>query len=649
MAGGVRLDRAVPPPLLVRTVRSTVRLEAGREYRIGRDDQADIPLIDVRVSWEHAVLRAEGPVWVLEDRGSRNGTFLGYELIRRLEINGPYTVHLGHPEHGPVLRLELMQAPAGSPAGMTAGPSSDDTTFMPSRRAYPASEHPSPPAGAPGGPGHGVSGPAGPGSQDGGAGATEPEPGRYLHGHCPDRVRPGEAFAVLAGIVRDPAGNVALRPFSVGIDGRDVVLVLHAPGFQVLGSHRQLIRVPYTGDSDPVMFELRADSPGPQRISVTAWAGGTYLGELILNVAVARYRIRRSGHRDTAAVIGTSADRGAVSLVVRYDPAGNAYRFEFRDDDNPQEVMSQLAYEPGPRVEAMLGGLERLARGRDGYSPAEARDYLVNVGAGLWGELIPAQLRDQFWERRDRIRQLTILTDRDTVPWELLYPLDRGHDAGFLVEQFPVTRLVFGHRPARSLSLAPPWFVLPDGSPAQARDEVAALLRLLGYDRAAADPVISALTPLLDLIRSGDFGLLHFACHNAFDPAAGPSITLNRREFTPLQLNTAAIGQVLERSSPTVFINACRSAATAPAYRQLDGWAGKFLEAGAGAFIGSLWAVRDSTARDFAGELYRHLLAGTPLGHAAMLARQAAAGTPGDPTWLAYAVYGDPRATLRLP
>jgi hypothetical protein len=136
---------------------------------------------------------------------------------------------------------------------------------------------------------------------------------------------------------------------------------------------------------------------------------------------------------------------------------------------------------------------------------------------------------------------------------------------------FPVTRLVFGHRPARSLSLAPPWFVLPDGSPAQARDEVAALLRLFGQDRAAADPVISALTPLLDLIRSGDFGLLHFACHNAFDPAAGSSITLDRREFTPLQLNTAAISQVLERSSPTVFINACRSAGTAPAYR-LAAW-----------------------------------------------------------------------------
>jgi hypothetical protein len=47
----------------------------------------------------------------------------------------------------------------------------------------------------------------------------------------------------------------------------------------------------------------------------------------------------------------------------------------------------------------------------------------------------PAARRRQFRERQDRISQLTVLTDKDTVPWELLYPIDPRHDAGFLVEQ----------------------------------------------------------------------------------------------------------------------------------------------------------------------------------------------------------------------
>jgi ABC-type multidrug transport system ATPase subunit len=130
------------PPLLVRTVRNTHRLDSGQEYVIGRDDRADIPLIDARVSWEHAVIRAEGPVWVLEDRGSRNGTFLGSERIMRLEITSPYVVHFGHPEDGPVLRFELTaperpQAPAPD-RGFEPHPM--DTTFMPGVLREPTSK-----------------------------------------------------------------------------------------------------------------------------------------------------------------------------------------------------------------------------------------------------------------------------------------------------------------------------------------------------------------------------------------------------------------------------------------------------------------------------------------------------------------------------
>ena len=95
------------PPLLVRTVRTTHRLEAGTEYRIGRDDSADIPVTDPRVSWDHAVLYVSGGTWVLEDKGSRNGTYAGSERISRLNIDGPCVIHVGNPEDGPVLRFEL--------------------------------------------------------------------------------------------------------------------------------------------------------------------------------------------------------------------------------------------------------------------------------------------------------------------------------------------------------------------------------------------------------------------------------------------------------------------------------------------------------------------------------------------------------------
>ncbi len=415
----------------------------------------------------------------------------------------------------------------------------------------------------------------------------------------------------------------------------------------VLSGQRQVIRVPSGGDSEPVLFELRAEAPGPQQFSLTAWIGGTYLGQLTLETTATVYRAARGRHRDFMVGVDTAAREGAVSLVVRYDADQKTYRFEFRDEDYPKEVTHHLAYEPGPKVEQLIARVDQLARGKAGYTAAETRDYLMNEGAGLWHDLLPEALREQFWERQHRIRQLTILGDGDAVPWELLYPLDRGNDGnGFLVEQFPVTRIVFGRRPSGSLSLSPAWFVLPDNSAPRAREEIAMLRELLRQPAVPA-PVISELTPLLELIRSGDFGVLHFACHNAFDAQDGSAISMDKRLFTPTQLNTAAIRRTLASSAPTVFINACRSAGAAPSFHQLDGWASKFLEAGAAAFIGSLWAVRDDSASEFASMLYGNLQSGLTLGEAAMSARQGTAGEPGDPTWLAYAVYGDPRATLR--
>jgi CHAT domain-containing protein len=481
-------------------------------------------------------------------------------------------------------------------------------------------------------------------------GASAPPATRYLRGEYPGQVRLWKPFSLVVRVTAARGGGSPLKPFSVPRQGQDVLLVAHSPGVRVLGEHRQVLHVPAAGDSEPARFDLRAETPGPGAVSVTAWLGGTYLGEFIAEISAERDGPEgpaRQGHGELDAGPGAGdPGEGTVSLVVRRDTGTGGYRFEFRDIDLPDEVTSQVTGEPGRRVEALIGDLTALAQGRAGFTPGQARRYLMNEGAKLWRELIPDPIRDQFWERQGRIRQLTILTKDDIVPWELLYPKDPGRDEGFLVEQFPVTRLVFGQVPARRLRLAPAWFVLPDGSPPEAGQEIGALRSLLGLPDPPAD-VISGLDPLAGLLDSGDFGLLHFACHNTFDPAAGSSIRFGPARFEPAYMTMAAIDRTLARSGPLVFINACRAAGLAPSYHHLDGWASSFMAAGAGAFIGSQWAVADETAREFALAVYGELGAGVPLGQAVQYARLAISGKPTDPTWLAYSVYGHPQAAVR--
>jgi len=469
---------------------------------------------------------------------------------------------------------------------------------------------------------------------------------RRLRCECPESAQVDTTFEVTAQITIAGAG-VLLRSFPVPPQGRDVLLDIRAPGLLVRHPHQQYLRVPPAADSAAVSFELRADRPGTARISVTAWLDGNLLGEATARVSVHADRRPPAPRKTASSDLSAAITDGAVSLVVRYEPRDNRYRFQFMDTDNPSEVTAELPWALGPQIDALIRRLDSAARRQVRLSATETRSILADEGAQLWQGIVPEITRRQFWERRDRITQLKVLGDKDPVPWELMYPMDQGLNAGFLIRQFPVTRDVFD-RPglARTLDLRPARFVLPPGSPPAAHREIDQLSELL--DAGPADlAAVSSFTSLRELVSSGDFGLLHFACHNNFHREDGSMIELAGTPFTVTNLQAARINKTLRPSAPLVFINACRSAGAAARYNELAGWAEAFLRAGAGAFVGTLWSVKDRSALRFAQSFYQHLRTGKAIGEATMAARQAIAGDERDPTWLAYTVYADPLASLR--
>jgi pSer/pThr/pTyr-binding forkhead associated (FHA) protein len=64
--------------------------ELRERLRIGRDEQNDLTLASKKVSREHAEIRYERGRWLLEDRGSFNGTFLN---MNRLQPGAPVPLH----------------------------------------------------------------------------------------------------------------------------------------------------------------------------------------------------------------------------------------------------------------------------------------------------------------------------------------------------------------------------------------------------------------------------------------------------------------------------------------------------------------------------------------------------------------------------
>lgn len=476
--------------------------------------------------------------------------------------------------------------------------------------------------------------------------AGVPAPVRYLTGECPERVPVGKPFSLHAWITLGAGRGVALLPFDVPAEGRDVLLILKAPELRIRSDPYQRVHVPHDGDSDQGEFSLQADAPGRFSVSVVALLDGTHLGTLTVDIAV-ELDIPTGPSRRMRSEVGMEPVAGAVSLIAHYSPRERLYRFQFIADDNPSEVKHQLDFDPEVSINGLIKVLDDLAQGRRSFDAAEARFFLINKGAELWQNLIPDSLRMQFWDRQANIGQLTILADKDIVPWEVLYPKDSGHDHGFLVDQFPVTRAIFDRTRVRRLRLRPARLVLPPRSPSRAAEEAETLRRMLGETSDYA--MVTEYAQLLHLLRNEDFGVLHFACHNTFDPAAGSAIKFDKTLFTPDVLTLIANEEALADSAPLVFINACQAAGLALSYNKLEGWATKFMKAGAAAFIGSLWEVADETSTQFAVEIYGQLSRGSSLGKAVMAARKAISESPADPTWLAYTVYGDPRAMIARP
>ncbi|MEU9899962.1 CHAT domain-containing protein [Streptomyces phaeochromogenes] len=479
--------------------------------------------------------------------------------------------------------------------------------------------------------------------------STEPGPVRRLEAVLPRQsVVVDQRFPLYVRVLAtSPTGpSAALKPFDVPPEGATVTVSVSAPGLFSRDDLEQELVVPGTGDSEPARFGFRALEAGLHRVLVRAHHGGTFLGELTVEVAVVTSAADKSAPGGEAVVTADLpvmvCEPGEVTLEVARE--ADHYRFRLLGDDLARAERSALpSADPTEAVGLLVTELGLMARGEHRLdSPALVQERLKDLGSGLWG-IIPAAVRTAFWNQLDRITSFTVASELETIPWELLYAGDETDEVGFLAGRMAVVRRASGQSRARLIVPSSTAFVRSRKVPEHAGREIVAVRAHLSGTRDLG--VVEDLDDLRRLLLPEPPGVLHFACHHTFDERTGAAVELNGGDFRPDTLNRAALRRAWH-NSPLVFFNGCRTGGEIRALTGTVGWAGKFLRAGAGAFVGSLWDVRSTSAADFADAFYRALADGTPLGEASLGARRAIMDEAGDPTWLAYTVYGNPSARL---
>lgn len=511
---------------------------------------------------------------------------------------------------------------------------------------------------------------------------------RYVDVSCPAQV--GLSIPRISLVVRlnqrDQNYDSALRELLLDPNS-PVTVLLHAPGFEVLGAGQATTQVLPAADSPPVVFDLRPQTLGTLLVTLQFFQGNQPAGTVVVPVEIiAGTHVEGSSEARIAGALEFAqreAEPPDQVLIIQHEPHGAFGQLRFLllprggvggERFTPVVLESDLA-----AAGAVL--YEQLAHLRAGVDPGAASTgatvelrpaalirQLRALGNRLWETLVPHELKllyaqdPQHW----RDHSLLLMTDEAVVPWELLWPYSTGQWGPSYSEELPfclhlrMTRWLQhdseksqGHpAPRQHLNIGRLAVFAPtDTGLKEVRAERDLLCGL-----AAAEHIqdLSPSVPTEDRVLAvldQNIDWIHFATHGKFDASApdAASILVLEGEMTlSPTLIDASIQSHMQSSRPGVFLNACELGRQGTGLTQLAGWANRMLSAGAGLFLAPMWAATSEHALLFAQAFYRACLSEQHrVGDASRAARLALwQKQDGDPTWLAYAVYAHPNAQL---
>jgi hypothetical protein len=280
----------------------------------------------------------------------------------------------------------------------------------------------------------------------------------------------------------------------------------------------------------------------------------------------------------------------------------------------------------------VIDGLVTLMKSEQSVSPADVR-RIESLGETLGEDILQdlgMTLSTGARTSSERIHlQLQIPRELMAYPWELM-----RHQSGWLGEDFALGRQVFSRSGRRSIGgrVPGPLRALVIGNPptegrqlpyaAREAEVIATLFEaltsetdgLIDFRRDEDARINQAVTQyeLREMLRHGNYDIVHFAGHAAFDHQRPESSAwlLSDGPFS-----AQAIRNTLRwrESQPwLVFANACEAGmdGEVPTMYQTDvfGLASAFLDPGVSVFIGPLWRIDDTIAAKIALTFYQQLL-----------------------------------------
>lgn len=476
--------------------------------------------------------------------------------------------------------------------------------------------------------------------------------------------------------------EIALTPDTIaagaGIDVHDgevfTVQVIPKRNVTVSGSDNDLIALQPGSGTSVLTFDFLPAAAGPVEITVLLRRPSAQIAATMTLRGEAREpddvdRRRRMIEAQVAAAAENSVvldDAYWLEIAQLQGPDGVRFQYDLRQPGATPclRYLSPPLHDHEQYAAKLFTAIERRWTDNAG-NPAAFKAFLQDRGADLFERLFPQDMQATLWELRDKLTTVLLMADEPFFPWELVHlkpPVGRRQPEPRFLAQYGLLRWPFlplpaspelRARPGKVFSLCPrnvdPRYVI-----IESEQEAAFLAAKLGArDLRASDGAVRRL------LRRGGFDVLHFSGHGAVRTAdvADAVLLIDGRKvdgnFTTEFLSATTVAEnarlsTADGAGPLVVLNACQGGIGGEQLSSLGGFARAFLEAGAQAFVACLWSVKQEPSRVFVEALYEQLLAGATLVQAVTSARNAACTDEDPASWLAYAVYGRPDATLTL-
>jgi hypothetical protein len=447
---------------------------------------------------------------------------------------------------------------------------------------------------------------------------------------------------------------------------------------EILEKREHTVDPPTRNEPRKGKFIVKGVRAGLTRLAVTFRQGGSQLGAIGLAVEVVDGETRSlPAQGKSTAAPRRSADDDRLLLTVEQESEAGQVFYEYLLYSSSLSLVERLRSKPlldkgGGLAESTLKFVERIyervtrelpSHGADlGPALTELRREARALGVSLCQELFDPDVAKVLWPRRNQISLVQVVSWEPYIPWELVRlrdPVSGDIDERFLAE-YGLIRTLQGETSVRELSMAQ-WGYLGAMFPTGALPSVGAEMDY--FTRKSKESIHArGIIPtaigttresFYDALAEGAYDVLHISCHAESrhesiedanliigeETAPGSGVT----KLVEVDTITVEAEAKLKKRRPLVFLNACETGRIGAVLTAWGGWPNVFLRAGAGAFVGSAWAVRDKPAAAFATTFYNTMLDGKTLAEAANAAR-ASAKKLGDVSWLAFKVYGDPGA-----